>query len=479
LNLLIEKLQADQRKLSIICFSLFSGWLLTIPFEGQVLYTIISNTQISGTIYNTIAVFAHFIGLFVSGFLIRRQISAKVTMITSTIVCISGSLIFFLPFSILWGISIISVSFFAGLFVASWGFYFKTYSEPDQRIKTAADVLIYSNIIMIFTNAVAINISPFIGLTITIILLFGALITVFKLESVPIQDNSKKIYTDTQFSNICTILKPFIFLCLFILVITINSGLMYQVVNPAFAHHELLVSFYWAVPYILALVIIRNQTIRIDSAFLLYVALTMIGFSYILFMLLDRSVVSYLIIDTLMLGAFGVCDLFWWSIIGALLDYVGNPAKILGIGLSMNVLGILIGEIIATTVIPDINANYGGSILALIIIFSVIIMLPVLNALLTKLLKKHAFLVKFANVEGNKQDKVLPDHRLYKQLTEREISIVELLRKGYTYKAIAENLFISENTMKYHIKNIYQKLNVNSKMELIKMFVEDNKSKES
>ena len=222
---------------------------------------------------------------------------------------------------------------------------------------------------------------------------------------------------------------------------------MYQVVNPAFAHHELLVSFYWAVPYILALVIIRNQTIRIDSAFLLYVALTMIGFSYILFMLLDRSVVSYLIIDTLMLGAFGVCDLFWWSIIGALLDYVGNPAKILGIGLSMNVLGILIGEIIATTVIPDINANYGGSILALIIIFSVIIMLPVLNALLTKLLKKHAFLVKFANVEGNKQDKVLPDHRLYKQLTEREISIVELLRKGYTYKAIAENLFISENTM--------------------------------
>ena len=28
-------------------------------------------------------------------------------------------------------------------------------------------------------------------------------------------------------------------------------------------------------------------------------------------------------------------------------------------------------------------------------------------------------------------------------------------------------------------KNIYQKLNVNSKMELIKMFVEDNKSKES
>ena len=150
MNLLIEKLQADQRKLSIICFSLFSGWLLTIPFEGQVLYTIISNTQISGTIYNTIAVFAHFIGLFVSGFLIRRQISAKVTMITSTIVCISGSLIFFLPFSILWGISIISVSFFAGLFVASWGFYFKTYSEPDQRIKTAADVLIYSNLIMIF-----------------------------------------------------------------------------------------------------------------------------------------------------------------------------------------------------------------------------------------------------------------------------------------------------------------------------------------
>ena len=45
--------------------------------------------------------------------------------------------------------------------------------------------------------------------------------------------------------------------------------------------------------------------------------------------------------------------------------------------------------------------------------------------------------------------------------------------RGYTYKAIAESLFISENTMKFHVKNIYHKLNVNNKMELIKLFADN------
>ena len=70
--------------------------------------------------------------------------------------------------------------------------------------------------------------------------------------------------------------------------------------------------------------------------------MTMIGLSYVLFMQLDRSVVSYLVIDTLMLGAFGVCDLFWWSILGNVLDY-SIAARILGLGLSMNVLGVFLG----------------------------------------------------------------------------------------------------------------------------------------
>ena len=57
-------------------------------------------------------------------------------------------------------------------------------------------------------------------------------------------------------------------------------------------------------------------------------------------------------------------------------------------------------------------------------------------------------------------------------LTERENEIVDLLLNGRTYKMIAEELYLSENTVKTHIKNIYSKLNIKSKSELIKMISE-------
>lgn len=58
------------------------------------------------------------------------------------------------------------------------------------------------------------------------------------------------------------------------------------------------------------------------------------------------------------------------------------------------------------------------------------------------------------------------------KLTEREKEIMVLLLKGRTYKMIADELFLSENTVKTHIKNIYSKFNIQSKSELIKIFRE-------
>lgn len=272
---------------------------------------------------------------------------------------------------------------------------------------------------------------------------------------------------------ITIISKPFILLSLFILIITINSGLMYQVVNPAFAHYKLLTAYYWAIPYILALLILRNIPTGINKTYALYIAIAMIGLSYIFFMWLDRSVISYLLINTLMLGAFGVCDLFWWSILGSYLDFHDNAAQVLGIGLSMNVLGIFVGGAIGNKITSFSNPYIATSIVALIIIFAVLIIFPILYLELIRHLKSHEFLVKFTDIPKNKQDKTMLELKEFKELTEREVEVIKMLLRGYTYKAIAEKLFITENTIKYHVKNIYQKLEVKNKMELIKMFVDN------
>lgn len=51
--------------------------------------------------------------------------------------------------------------------------------------------------------------------------------------------------------------------------------------------------------------------------------------------------------------------------------------------------------------------------------------------------------------------------------TKREGEIFILLAQGYTMPAISEKLFVSENTIKSHVKAIYQKLDIHSRTELI------------
>lgn len=53
------------------------------------------------------------------------------------------------------------------------------------------------------------------------------------------------------------------------------------------------------------------------------------------------------------------------------------------------------------------------------------------------------------------------------ELTSRERQIVEQLSKGFRYKEIANSMFISIDTVRTHIRNIYQKLQVNSAMEAV------------
>ena len=53
-------------------------------------------------------------------------------------------------------------------------------------------------------------------------------------------------------------------------------------------------------------------------------------------------------------------------------------------------------------------------------------------------------------------------------LTPREIELVRMIANGFQNKVIAEKLFISEGTVKVHLHNIYEKLNVSGRLELLR-----------
>ncbi len=58
-------------------------------------------------------------------------------------------------------------------------------------------------------------------------------------------------------------------------------------------------------------------------------------------------------------------------------------------------------------------------------------------------------------------------------LTPRETEVLELLSKGKSYTVIADELFVHKETIKSHIKNIYFKLQVNSKADAIEKALKD------
>ena len=53
------------------------------------------------------------------------------------------------------------------------------------------------------------------------------------------------------------------------------------------------------------------------------------------------------------------------------------------------------------------------------------------------------------------------------RLTERELEVLRLVAKGLNNREIAKQLFISENTVKNHVRNILEKLQLHSRMEAV------------
>ena len=58
-------------------------------------------------------------------------------------------------------------------------------------------------------------------------------------------------------------------------------------------------------------------------------------------------------------------------------------------------------------------------------------------------------------------------------LSVRETEVLTKLCEGKNYKVIADSLFVSGNTVRMHIKNIYKKMHVHSRGEAVKKAIDE------
>jgi DNA-binding NarL/FixJ family response regulator len=69
----------------------------------------------------------------------------------------------------------------------------------------------------------------------------------------------------------------------------------------------------------------------------------------------------------------------------------------------------------------------------------------------------------------NPLPQITPSDKTKPELSVREVDVLTQLSKGFDYKKIAENLFISPSTVRKHIENIYSKLHAHNKVEAIQL----------
>jgi DNA-binding NarL/FixJ family response regulator len=66
-----------------------------------------------------------------------------------------------------------------------------------------------------------------------------------------------------------------------------------------------------------------------------------------------------------------------------------------------------------------------------------------------------------------KESKDVKDENTDYKLSSREKEVITLLAGGNNYQQIADQLFISVDTVRHHIKNIYRKLHVHTQSEAV------------
>jgi len=55
------------------------------------------------------------------------------------------------------------------------------------------------------------------------------------------------------------------------------------------------------------------------------------------------------------------------------------------------------------------------------------------------------------------------------RLTKREIEVLSLIAQGMSSKEVADALFVSKRTVDFHLANIYDKLQVNNRVQAFRM----------
>lgn len=175
---------------------------------------------------------------------------------------------------------------------------------------------------------------------------------------------------------------------------------------------------------------------------------------------------------------------FVWSLTSAEAQNISIIIHSIGLGISIIYIGIIFlkGDYDTLTKSIKTNRRFVGLLallfLPLFIIFDIVRVIDIFEILHISrtIIAVPVFFTVWTlffihedviSMVYRKNVKSYKDYCKNIKLTPREVEACELLIKGYTYEEIGNTLFVSKETIKTHVKNIYSKAEVSNKIQLI------------
>lgn len=457
---MLPKSFLSQKLITVLSLSLYSIWLLGFLFDPAIFLAMTQINQ-SSLIFG-LPMVAHVLGYIFFAFIISDLEKASRILKVSLILVIGLTLaLAWLPPSIALGLFTIT-GFLGSAIMVSYAYLIKENIVRKDRFKAMGFVLVVVNLGLFMLNELDlfVTVKVAFGFVIVSLLLSLGLVAMFDLK--PAKRNGNK----NQYSQPLFLRKDLWLLGILIGLITLNGGLMYTIIIPSYIALGDIVVHLWLWPYMLGIGLYLFFFKYYSRGSILIGFTALLGFSFVVYLVSEVSVLSFIVVNLLLMVSLGAFDVFWWGTLSELFDETTRPGSIFAFGMIANLIGVLLGMILSQALLENPNQNILVVAVALTTIFIVLGTFPFLNHLL-----HNKSLLEIDMVSLFESSQVDPRiNKILYELSERELEITKGLIQGRTYKMIGEDLYLSVNTIKFHIRSIYDKFDVNSRFDLIQLF---------
>ena len=470
--------------LSIVSLCFLICWVGSLP-KRAILFpqmTLPSVRAMNGSIFALATVF----GVVVSRHVYKRFLSFKSTLILSVFLCLAGTVILYaIPADLQFIASLITFIFF-GFCLAIVTQLILSESKRESRILVVG-AIVFTRAFLLLTSNVKI---PMFASIPSVIISISCIIIVI-ISAMLLGKNSELLVAKVTTTGSLKGSKiSFLFLIMYFVILSVSKGILVQGLSNYASYNPVYFSIGMIVSYALALLLIIRHPNTPHLHNIVYLANSIMIIVIIINLSFETSPWMVLIIYSMLYFSFSINEVFCFDALFEFGELFGEGSIVFGIAFASSSLGQLGGVLFYDF---NVQARFISADFLVVILFALLtIILPNFLIGLSKISSLLASRVSsIRNTQGENQlsptdtsmqadntvdyDTELKYLKKIEVLSDREKEVLELVLKGLPSKLICAELFISNNTLKSHIKSIYTKLNVHSRSELFLLLKEDSK----